>query len=394
MYIQSVEQRAGEARKIALHRLLRAGTLTGRVSVISAGARVHGADYHRRARIRERRGDAGNRYLRVLHRLAQHLHCLARELRQLIEEQHSVMRQGYLARARNCAAAREPRGRDGVVRRAERALGYQRHAVRQRSRDGVELRSLEALFKRHVRQYGRQALCEHTLSRAGRADHDYIVAACGGYFERTFYLRLSSDVAEVRRKFVGRIAVSEIVEPRGSYRLLAAQVLYQLFDTSDGDYVYALDNRAFRRVFRRDKHGLYPALCGGYDHGQRAVDTADEPIERNFADERRVVGVKVYLSAGLEQRHENGQVVYRALLARVRGREIHRNSADGKREARIFYRGADSVFRLAYRSVGQSDYVKSRQTLREIRLNLNSVAVHAEKPHAVYPCKQNNSPDT
>ena len=250
-----------------------------------------------------------------------------------------------------------------MVRRAKRTLGHQRYALGQRARDGIELRRFKALFKCHVRQNRRQALCEHTFARAGRADHDYIVTACGGYFERAFYLRLTSDIAEVRRKFVRGVAVSEIVELRGSYCFLGAQVFYQLFDASHGYNLNALNDRAFRRVLCRDKYSFYSVLCGGYDHGQRAVDAADESVERDFADERHVVGVKVYLPAGFEQSHENRQIVYRALLARVRRSQVHRDAADGEGKSRVLYRRADSVFRLAYRGVGQSDYIKSRQPL-------------------------------
>ena len=104
------------------------------------------------------------------------------------------------------------------------------------------------------------------------------MTACGGYFERAFYLRLTSDIAEVRRKFVRGVAVSEIVELRGSYCFLGAQVLYQLFDASHGYNLNALNDRAFCRVLRRDKYSLYSVLCGGYYHGQRAVDAANDQL--------------------------------------------------------------------------------------------------------------------
>ena len=68
------------------------------------------------------------------------------------------------------------------------------------------------------------------------------MTARSGYFERAFYLRLTSDIAEVRRKFVRGVAVSEIVELRGSYCLLGAQVLYQLLDASHGYNLNALND--------------------------------------------------------------------------------------------------------------------------------------------------------
>ena len=53
-------------------------------------------------------------------RLAHHLQRSAVEFRQLIQEQHAVVRQADLARARIAAAADQPGVADGVMRAAER----------------------------------------------------------------------------------------------------------------------------------------------------------------------------------------------------------------------------------------------------------------------------------
>jgi hypothetical protein len=63
----------------------------------------------------------------VLERLPQRLDRGALELGQLVEEQHAVVGQRDLARARRGAAAEQGGHADGVVRRAERPL--QRQAV-------------------------------------------------------------------------------------------------------------------------------------------------------------------------------------------------------------------------------------------------------------------------
>ena len=59
----------------------------------------------------------------MLDGLSQDLERAARELRQLIEEEHAVMRQADFARPRLRSAAGQRRVRDRVVRRAKRASG-------------------------------------------------------------------------------------------------------------------------------------------------------------------------------------------------------------------------------------------------------------------------------
>ena len=55
-----------------------------------------------------------------LERLPQHFEHVSRELRQLVEKQHAVMRQADLAGTRYATAADERDVGDGVMRRAER----------------------------------------------------------------------------------------------------------------------------------------------------------------------------------------------------------------------------------------------------------------------------------
>ena len=77
---------------------------------------------------------ADDRHVAVLERLAQRLEARARELRELVEEQHAAVRERRLARLRRVGAADEPGGRDRVVRRAERPRGDQARAAAQARR--------------------------------------------------------------------------------------------------------------------------------------------------------------------------------------------------------------------------------------------------------------------
>ena len=130
-------------------------------------------------------------------RLTQDFENVAAELRHLVEKEHAVVREADLAWARMLAAADERDVRDRVMRRAERPLGQQPRAGRQESGDRVDRRRLERLLERQRRQDRRDSPRHHRLARAGRADHQHVVAARGGDLERAARQRLAVDVREV-----------------------------------------------------------------------------------------------------------------------------------------------------------------------------------------------------
>ena len=109
------------------------------------------------------------------------------------------------AGARDHAAADEAGVGDGVVRRAEGALRDE--AARRRR--GRRRRS-ESWWSRApprnaaASRIDGQALGEHGLARAGRADHEDVVAAGGGDFESALGDVLAADVAEVEGKVLER----------------------------------------------------------------------------------------------------------------------------------------------------------------------------------------------
>ena len=173
--VQPVEQRAGNAREVPGDRLRRADAVPGRVAEVPAGARVHRRDEHRGAGVGDRSPHAGDGDPAVFDGLAQDLHRGAREFRQLVQKQHAVVRERDFAGARDAAAPGQPGGGNGVVRRAERPRADQRGARREDPRDGVNLRRLDGLLKRHLGQDGGQPPREHAFAGAGRADEQYFI---------------------------------------------------------------------------------------------------------------------------------------------------------------------------------------------------------------------------
>jgi hypothetical protein len=87
---------------------------------MAAAAWVHRRDQHEARRIGEAVIGAGHRDLAILERLAQRVEHARVELRQLIEEQHALMRRRNLAGLGADAAAGQRRHAGGMVRAAER----------------------------------------------------------------------------------------------------------------------------------------------------------------------------------------------------------------------------------------------------------------------------------
>ena len=131
-----------------------------------------------------------------LERLAQRFQRRALELRQLVEEQHAEMRERDLARPGAHAAADQRRQRGRMMRVAERAAAAEA-AVGEQAGDRVDHADLERLGRRERRQQAGQALRQHRLAGAGRADHQQIVAAGGRDLERALGRLLALDVAQV-----------------------------------------------------------------------------------------------------------------------------------------------------------------------------------------------------
>lgn len=171
--VDAVEQRAGELVVVAGDLLGRAAAAPVGVSVVAAGAGVHGRHELEAGRKlgppgRPRDGDVA-----ALEGLAQGLEHALLELGQLVQEQHPVVGQADLAGARRAAAAHQGRRGRGVVRRAQRPeapqLGPEAALHRQ---DGG---ALQRFVVAHRRQEAGQALGQHRLPSAGWAEEEDLI---------------------------------------------------------------------------------------------------------------------------------------------------------------------------------------------------------------------------
>ena len=126
-----------------------------------------------------------------------------------------------LAGARDHAAADQAGVGDGVVRRAEGAVGDQAAVRVEHAGDGVDLGGLERFFEAQRREDRRQALGQHGLAGAGRADHQDVVAAGGGDFERALGDVLAADVLEVVGKVLQLVEKSRRLRSRSGLAVMA-----------------------------------------------------------------------------------------------------------------------------------------------------------------------------
>jgi hypothetical protein len=97
----------------------------------------------------------------VFKRLAHDFEYVARKLRELVEEEKTVVRQGDFSGARNDTATDKAGVGDRVVRRAERALCDETLGGVEDSGDGVNLGSFEGFLEGERRQDGGQAFCQY-----------------------------------------------------------------------------------------------------------------------------------------------------------------------------------------------------------------------------------------
>src|ERR1700740_37689 len=106
------------------------------------------------------------------------------------------MSEGNFSRTRAWPATDESRQRGRMMRFAERSLAGQLTAP-QPARDRLDHTELKRLAGFEWRQNSRKPRREHRLARPRGADHQQIMAPCGGNLERAFGAFLSFDVPKV-----------------------------------------------------------------------------------------------------------------------------------------------------------------------------------------------------
>ena len=199
------------------------------------------------------------------------------KFRQFVQEQHAVVRQAHFARPRRArSSADQSRVRHRMMRRAERPVLQQPHALRQRSRDAVHLGRLQRFGKRQRRQDAGDSLRQHRLARPRRPDQKHVMIPRGRDFDRALRRHLPAHVAKIERSRPVRrgqrcapgvrLEAFRFAEERDHF----AQVPHP-------EHAHAVRDRRLRRIVRRDQQVLIPfAACASRDR----QGTAHRPDRR------------------------------------------------------------------------------------------------------------------
>ena len=374
--VEAVEQRTRELLAKSCQPL--GGALALRARVASPAARAH---VHARDELEPRRKDRPSAHSRdcdlaVFERLAQRLENGPLELGQLVQEEHSAVREGRLTRSRSRAASDDGRHRRAVMGRAKRPPVHQRPLSRQQADDGVDARDLESLVPGQLGQHPGQATRQHRLADARRPGEEEVVAARRGKLERSPRSLLSAHVGQIRN-LGARIAVGRGLERR---RLeLSAQIPDDLGQMARGHGLDARESRLRRRLacaHQAPETGSSRSFGGGKHAGHRP----QSPVERQLADRRMArQPVRRKLSRRGQDRERDREVEPRSLLAQGRRREVDRDPAHRPVELGGRDAAPDSMLRLLARAIGQAHDRKPGNAVLEVGLHLHFAGLEPYK---------------
>src|SRR5574344_1415834 len=259
--IDTVEQRTGNLAQIALHCPWRTSTSPRGMVVIATRARIHGSHQHEAGRITNRHFRTGNGDGTVFQRLAENLQHLPTEFRQLIEKQHSIVRQRNLARLGVGASANQRHIRNGMVRRTERALRHQRRFPSYQSRHRMYFGGFKRLTQRQRRQYGRYSFCQHRFSGTRRANHYNIMTTSGSHLKGAFNAFLTPHIRKIGIKLVDmRSKLITSIDHRRGDGLRTIQETGHLPQCFSAIYLERVHYRSLTGIESRDNQAHEPLL--------------------------------------------------------------------------------------------------------------------------------------
>src|SRR5262249_32107258 len=131
VHINAVEDRSAQALLIAGDHRMSAATRPRRIAVEPARTRVSGRNQRELGRKRQRFTRAGDGDNAIFDRLAEDFQNARMKFGDLVEKEHSTMREADLAWSRSGPTTNQAGVADGVVRSAERSLANDRRVWRQ-----------------------------------------------------------------------------------------------------------------------------------------------------------------------------------------------------------------------------------------------------------------------
>ncbi len=370
--------------------------MVSRVRVVgAASARVAGEHEHGPRRVGGVLVAPRDRDLPRLQRLAQGLHDVAGEQRELVEEQHPEMGLAHLARSHPAAAAAEDaRARGRVVRRSKRWPDEPRGTSRQRPGQGVHRGELQRLVVGEVGQQPGDPLRERRLARAlGTGEHQ-VVSARGGDLEGVARILHPDHVGHV--EVLEPLLAAPRQQRRSRHRLdlgslgdvvVALQQSDHLAQGADPEDPHARHHRCLGRLRLGHVDGVDPARRRRHRHRQHARDAAHPAVEGELPDHGRRVGERragQVLVGGPEDRDRDAQVEVGTTLGQV-GRGEQDRDAPGvrPREPAVDDRRPAAVASLGDRRVGPTDQGRPDQSVGQVDLHVDHVTDGSLERHRV-----------
>jgi hypothetical protein len=219
---------------------------------------------------------------------------------------------------------------------------------------------------------------KHRLAGAGRPDHEQVVAAGGGDFERALGALLALDVLEVDQC---RVGLADL-RLRAGEHLRAAHVIGELDQRGGGDDLHLRARPGGLRTASGWADQAFAARIGADRRRQHARDRGDRAVESELAQHGEAR--ERIRRNGADRRHQaerDGEIVMAPFLRQIRGREVDGDAARRQGEARGDQRRAHALARLRHRLVREAHDVERRQPRRHLHLHIDGARLDALERH-------------
>ena len=325
--VYSVEQRATDFVEIFAYLTWGALAWLCRMSVVTAGARVHRGHEHHIARIVDAVFGSRDGDLSILKRLTQHLESGSRKLWEFVEKEYTIMGQTDLTGHGVGTTTHECHLRHGVVRGLEGPLCDEACAALEFTCHGVNLSCLEALGQRQWRKYAREAPGQHTFAGTWGPHHEQVVAASRRHLQRTLYALLPSHVGKVQfvlvlmcKKFGTSINYGWF--EHAGHLIEELHHLLQIVGAIDLQLIH---HGRLTHILPRHYQTLIAHLARLDGNRQSTSDGLQGAVEAELSEHHKTrCKLRVESKAiGQEYTKGYGQVEARAFLANISRREIH-----------------------------------------------------------------------
>src|SRR5215472_8450996 len=313
-------------------------------------------------------------------RLPHNLQHIAGKLRELVEKQHAVVGQRNLARPGNDSAADQSGVGNSVVRSAKRSHIDQALGRIQHTGHTVDLRCLQCFLEGERGKNARNAFGQHGLTRTRWTDHQDVVAAGAGNFERPLGGELAANFLEVGS--AGWLAAEHLrgVHLHRRNAVAAVEQVHNVNQRLDGIHVDAAHHGSLARIDLGDDQVGNFFRSGSNRDRQSAAHSSHSAIQRELSHHdvlRKFFSRQPAVSA--QNSHGHGEIETRPFFLDVGGRQVDGDLGLRDLKTAVPQGGADALATLTYRSVGQTDGLKvvfGVADIADVDLNFNDVGVN------------------